>query len=219
MILKYASLSATAATLACVVGIAAQEPERKPASGPSMECSALKARTFDNTTSILDATLVPSGTLRVSDTVTVPNLPAFCRVQGVSKPSADSDIRFEVWLPQPAAWNGKFLSTGEGGFAGQLNYQRNGLDSAMDELLRRGYATASTDTGHVSTDQWWAIGHPEKVGRLSLSREARDDGRSQGDHRDLLRSSRRRIRISAPARTAAARVSSRHSAIPTTSTA
>ena len=33
----------------------------------------------------------------------------------------------------------------------------------MDELLRRGYATASTDTGHVSTDQWWGIGHPEKV--------------------------------------------------------
>jgi len=163
MMLKYASYFATAATLACVVGIAAQEPERKPASGPSMECSALKARTFDNTTSILDATLVTSGMLRISDTVTVPNLPAFCRVQGVSKPSADSDIRFEVWLPQPAAWNSKFLSTGEGGFAGQLNYQRNGLDGAMDELLRRGYATASTDTGHVSTDQWWGIGHPEKV--------------------------------------------------------
>ena len=84
-------------------------------------------------------------------------------MQGVSKPSADSDIRFEVWLPQPAGWNRKFLSTGEGGFAGQLNYQRNGLDGAMDELLRRGYATASTDTGHRSSDQWWAIGHPEKA--------------------------------------------------------
>ena len=84
-------------------------------------------------------------------------------MQGVSKPSADSDIRFEVWLPQPAAWNRKFLSTGEGGFAGQLNYQRNGNDGAMDEILRRGYATASTDTGHRSTDQWWAIGHPEKA--------------------------------------------------------
>ena len=84
-------------------------------------------------------------------------------MQGVSKPSADSDIRFEVWLPQPAAWNRKFLSTGEGGFAGQLNYQRNGNDGAMDEILRRGYATASTDTGHRSADQWWAIGHPEKA--------------------------------------------------------
>jgi feruloyl esterase len=106
---------------------------------------------------------VPSGTLRVSDAVTIPNLPPFCRVQGVSKPSADSNIRFEVWLPQPDAWNRKFLSTGEGGFAGQLNYQRNGMDGAMDELLRRGYATASTDTGHQSSDQWWAVGHPEKA--------------------------------------------------------
>src|SRR5204862_6811556 len=140
---------------------AAQQPAGKPAaSRPAAECSASKGRTFDHTTSIVDSALVTSGTLRISDTVTVANLPAFCRVQGGSKPSADSDIRFEVWLPQPAGWNRKFLSTGEGGFAGQLNYQRNGLDGAMDELLRRGYATASTDTGHVSTDQWWGIGHP-----------------------------------------------------------
>src|SRR5262249_46803747 len=27
------------------------------------------------------------------------NLPAFCRVAGTIKPSADSDIRFEVWMP------------------------------------------------------------------------------------------------------------------------
>src|SRR4051812_31709782 len=97
MMLKYASFSVAAAILACVVGISAQEPDRKLASGPGMECSALKAHTFDNTTSILDATLVTGGTLRISDTVTVPNLPGFCRVQGMSKPSADSDIRFEVW--------------------------------------------------------------------------------------------------------------------------
>ena len=162
--LKPASFFVGAVILACVVGVAAQGPERKaPAPGQSGECSALTGRTFDNGTSIVESSLVTSGTVRISDTVTIPNLPAFCRVQGVSKPSADSDIRFEVWLPQPAGWNRKFLSTGEGGFAGQLNYQRNGLDSAMDELLRRGYATASTDTGHRSSDQWWAVGHPEKA--------------------------------------------------------
>ena len=59
-------------------------------------------RTFDNGTSIVEATLVTSGILKISDTVTIADLPSFCRVQGVSKPSADSDIRFEVWLPQPA---------------------------------------------------------------------------------------------------------------------
>jgi feruloyl esterase len=95
--------------------------------------------------------------------MTLTNLPAFCRVQGVSKPSADSNIVFEVWLPEPANWNGKFLSSGEGGFAGTLNYTRNGLDGGLDELVRRGYATASTDTGHVASDTWWAIGHPERA--------------------------------------------------------
>ena len=33
----------------------------------------------------------------------------------------------------------------------------------MDEIVRRGYATASTDTGHRTTDNWWAVGHPEKA--------------------------------------------------------
>src|SRR5580765_6477851 len=165
MIPKRASFFVGAAILACVIGSAAQAPERPaPASRQAVECTALAGRTSDNGTSIVEATLVASGSLKISDTVTIPNLPSFCRVRGVSKPSADSDIRFEVWLPQPASWNRKFLSTGEGGFAGQLNYQRNGLDGAMDELLRRGNATASTDTGHVggpAADQDWAIGHPE----------------------------------------------------------
>src|SRR5262249_17699562 len=34
-------------------------------------------------------------------------LPAFCRVTGVIKPTNDSEIKFEVWLPS-ANWNGKF---------------------------------------------------------------------------------------------------------------
>lgn len=164
MMLKYASGCASAVVLAWVAGLTAQEPVRQAATAASSTaCAALKGRTFENGTSILESTLVTGGSLKISDTVTASNLAEFCRVQGVSRPSADSDIRFEVWLPPAASWNRKFLSTGEGGFAGQLNYQRVGLDGAMDELVRRGYATASTDTGHVSTDQWWGIGHPEKI--------------------------------------------------------
>src|SRR5215470_19106804 len=44
-------------------------------------------------------------------------LPAFCRVAGVIKPTNDSEIKFEVWLPS-ANWNGKFHGIGNGGFAG-----------------------------------------------------------------------------------------------------
>ena len=160
MVLRYASGLASAAFLAAAVS--AQSPERPAAASSDGACGGLKGRTFGDAT-VVDSTLVPAGSLKVSDTVTIPNLPSFCRVKGVSKPSADSNINFEVWLPDRANWNRKFLSTGEGGFAGQLNYQRNGLDAAMDENLRRGYATASTDTGHVSSEQWWAIGHPERV--------------------------------------------------------
>ena len=83
-------------------------------------------------------------------------LPAFCRVAGVIKPTNDSEIMFEVWMPS-ANWNGKFHGVGNGGFAGSISY--TGLAGA----LARGYATASTDTGHSGGDASWALGHPEKI--------------------------------------------------------
>jgi feruloyl esterase len=85
------------------------------------------------------------------------NLPAFCRVAGKLTPSSDSDIRFEVWLPEK--WNGKFEGAGNGGFAGAINY------TGLETSVRAGYAAASTDTGHEAggTDARWALGHPEKV--------------------------------------------------------
>ena len=83
-------------------------------------------------------------------------LPAFCRVAGVIKPTNDSEIKFEVWMPS-GNWNGKFHGIGNGGFAGSISY--TGLAGA----LARGYATASTDTGHSGGDASWALGHPEKI--------------------------------------------------------
>jgi len=83
-------------------------------------------------------------------------LPAFCRVAGVIKPTNDSEIKFEVWMPS-ANWNGKFHGVGNGGFAGSISY--TGLAGA----LARGYATASTDTGHSGGDASWALGHSEKI--------------------------------------------------------
>jgi feruloyl esterase len=158
-----------AATVAALVGVSAQSQSTpatvaaRAATGTPTECAALKGRTFDEQTTVTDATLVAAGTLTVSPTVTVKDMPPFCRVQAVSKPSSDSNIFFEVWLPERSLWNGKFLSTGEGGFAGTPNYGRNGMDGAMDAIDRRGYATASTDTGHKTSDAWWAVGHPEKA--------------------------------------------------------
>ncbi len=84
--------------------------------------------------------------------------PPFCRVTGTIRPTSDSDIRFEVWLPE-TNWNGKFRAAGNGGFAGSINY------GDMAAALRDGYATASTDTGHSGDGilAGWALGHPEKI--------------------------------------------------------
>ena len=84
-------------------------------------------------------------------------LPAFCRVQAVSRPSSDSEIRLEVWLPA-TGWNRRYLGVGNGSFAGSINYYRLG------ESLHGGYATSSTDTGHRGkpSESAWAVNHPEK---------------------------------------------------------
>jgi feruloyl esterase len=84
----------------------------------------------------------------------------FCRVIGTVKPTPESDIRFELWLPPGTDWNGKFEGVGSGAFRGAIEYQR------LMRALVRGYATVSTDSGHQSTsgdDVSWALGQPERV--------------------------------------------------------
>jgi feruloyl esterase len=85
-------------------------------------------------------------------------LPAFCRVAATISPVPDSAINFEVWLPA-SGWNGKFVGIGNGGFSGQV------FHFFMGDPLTRGYAVASTDTGHEggSADASFALGHPEKL--------------------------------------------------------
>jgi feruloyl esterase len=85
---------------------------------------------------------------------------AFCRVRGLATPVPGSAIGFEVWLPDAAAWNGKFLQAGNGGTAGAIP-----LPSLLDGVVR-GYATAGTDSGHVwpdGLDYGWATNRPESV--------------------------------------------------------
>ncbi|HEV8415804.1 MAG TPA: tannase/feruloyl esterase family alpha/beta hydrolase [Bryobacteraceae bacterium] len=84
------------------------------------------------------------------------DLAAFCRVQVTSKPSADSDIKIEYWLPA-AGWNGNFEANGNGGWSGSIT--PNTLAAGM----QRGYAAAMTDTGHEGGSASFAMGHPEKV--------------------------------------------------------
>ena len=53
---------------------------------------------------IAQSTTVEAGGLAQGGTG-MSNLPAFCRVTATLKPTPDSDIKIEVWMPQ-AGWNG-----------------------------------------------------------------------------------------------------------------
>src|SRR5262249_29673102 len=95
------------------------------------------------------------------------DVPAFCRIAATLKPSADSNIKMELWMPL-ANWNGKFEVVGNGGWAGAISYVNEGAASngglgGMAGGLRKGYATASTDTGHDDAGAKFALGHPEKL--------------------------------------------------------
>ena len=119
-----------------------------------MSCESLAGLGLPDTV-ILSAAVVPGGSFDPPG-ATPPIEVTACRVTGSIQPTSDSDIRFELWMPV-AGWNGKFLSAGEGGWAGSINY--GGIRGA----LLRGYAGGSTDTGHVGGNADFAPGHPEKV--------------------------------------------------------
>jgi feruloyl esterase len=83
-------------------------------------------------------------------------LPAFCRIAATLKPSSDSEINIEVWMPA-MGWNGKLQSVGNGAWAGTISYP------ALATALAAGYAAASTDTGHEGNNPNFIPDHPEKV--------------------------------------------------------
>jgi len=132
--------------------------------GSSENCERLAKLQLDNVS--ITATSVPAGAFvgprqaftgrDLSDFYK--KLPAFCRVVAHAKPTADSDIIIEIWMPL-TAWNGKFQGLGNGGFAGLID------TFEMGAAVAKGYAAAATDAGHSGSpiDAAWALGHPEKI--------------------------------------------------------
>jgi hypothetical protein len=129
-------------------------------SASAATCETLTGKTFgDATISAANAIAPPFTVMSLDPPAPVAVNAPFCRVQGVLKPSPDSDIKFEVWLPPADVWNGKYQGVGNGGFAGSLIY------NSMVWSLGGGYAVSGADTGHAggSLDSAWALGHPEKI--------------------------------------------------------
>ncbi len=126
--------------------------------GDAASCTALAGRSIAPNTKIESAEFLGDGGTVGTTKVTVP----FCRAIGVATPTQDSHIGFEVWLPPVSKWNGNFRGEGSGGSAGAIS------PGPMRDALMTGYATMSTDNGHVDGAAGgyglsWAYKHPEKM--------------------------------------------------------
>ncbi|MDR2212016.1 MAG: tannase/feruloyl esterase family alpha/beta hydrolase, partial [Pseudomonadales bacterium] len=128
-------------------------------------CTALTDFTLDNAR-VTSAQFVPEGPFQApaSAGANANNdrapIPAHCRVRMVLTPTPQSNINVELWLPAEG-WNGRFLAVGNGGWAGSIQGYND-----MRMALRRGYATAGTDTGHSAADGpngMFALNNDEKL--------------------------------------------------------
>jgi len=121
---------------------------------PVVSCESLADLELPDTIAI-SATSVPAGPFTPPPPPFPPqpiDLPAYCRVTLTVAPQ----INIEVWLPTDT-YNGRFQAVGGGVYAGVIS------TGAMAAALLNGYATASTDTGHVGggpvpiLDGSWAL--------------------------------------------------------------
>jgi len=136
-------------------------PSSSPQDGSSIargtKCEDLVKLTMPDVT-VTSAADIPAGPFTPPGLSTVLETPDFCRVVAVARPTPDSVINFEVWIPPAEQWNHNFLGVGNGGYTGAISY------AALSNALRRGFAAASTDTGHTGgEDLDFGVGHPEKI--------------------------------------------------------
>jgi feruloyl esterase len=130
-------------------------PTTTTASGEQVACETLTGTTLAGGT-VQSAAAIPAGDYTPpGQSNAVTGLPAFCRVTVVMKPSPDSNVNVELWMPRQN-WNGRFLGNGSGGGGGAILYF-----SGLVEGLKRGFASAITDLG-TAPDPNQAVDHPER---------------------------------------------------------
>jgi hypothetical protein len=149
---------AAAIAVIAAAGPASAQPSA-PVRAPALACDQIAQQAFPDAKVTL-AEARPAGAFQIPGAAggfgpSSMTLPAFCRVAVTLTPTPDSDIKMELWLP--ANWNGKFMMVGNGAWSGAVSY------SAMADPLSRGYAVASTDTGHEGGRGTFGYGHPEKL--------------------------------------------------------
>jgi feruloyl esterase len=129
-------------SLIILAGIVAGDAGMRASAAIQCTTAALQEKAPAGTTITAAAMVAAAGTA-----------PEYCKVEGhVATPGNEVNFR----LALPAAWNGKFYFEGVGGFAGSFGPMTTGLE--------KGYASATTDTGHQGTviDASWALNNPAK---------------------------------------------------------
>lgn len=99
----------------------------------------------------MDIAAGPASAVPGSPPASTMDLPAHCRVDGVIDARTGRDgkpygIGFSVALP--AHWNGRFLFQGGGGLNGSVAPPLGAQYAGRQSALQRGFAVASTDSGH-----------------------------------------------------------------------
>ena len=82
---------------------------------PPVACESLASLKLPDTT-ITAAEAHPAGSTRDPQGR---ELPGLCFVAALLRPTSDSEIRIEVWLPL-SGWNGKLQAVGNGGWNGTM---------------------------------------------------------------------------------------------------
>jgi feruloyl esterase len=80
-----------------------------PATLQAQACESLSKLVSPTVLITLAKTIDAGAFTPTGSTTMLPDLPAFCRVAANLKPTPDSDIRAEIWLPI-SGWNGKFVA-------------------------------------------------------------------------------------------------------------
>jgi feruloyl esterase len=138
----------SALTLLCALALNSLALASSAGARPG-DCSALTGHQGSGAQVTAATAITPPGSwtapaaLGTPSTVTVP----FCRVEGM----IEKRIGFELWLPPPAAWNGRLLGAGVGGDAGVFNFRD------LSRGVTAGFASSTTDGGHKSSETRWMM--------------------------------------------------------------
>ena len=115
--------------------VSGDDAVRAQSASPTVACTveSLQAKASPGTTITVATVVAATG-----------SVPRYCQVDGYTV-SPGNTVNFRLGLPD--GWNGKYYFVGVGGLGGVIGPLTAGLS--------RGYASASTDTGHVASDPDW----------------------------------------------------------------